>query len=89
MAIDKSLRQHYDNEMLVKKRADNKRPVYQGLELKGHPIYGTERPEWFNKQFKYQGEFASEAEKTGTELFVNTDVDTGYFYVSYIDQDWS
>ena len=27
---------------------------------------------------------------TGTdELFVNTDVDTGYFYVSYIDQDWS
>ena len=27
---------------------------------------------------------------TGTdELFVNTTQDTGYFYVSYIDQDWT
>ena len=30
MAIDKSIRQYYDSGMLVKKRADNKRPGYAG-----------------------------------------------------------
>ena len=61
--IDKSIRQYYDNGTLVKKRADGKRPGYAKIKYKGHPIYGTERPEEFSKQRKFEGRIESEAER--------------------------
>jgi len=42
--------------------------------LRGHPLYGTERPEWFNKQYDFQGtKISSPAEREAINQ-----INTGY-----------
>jgi hypothetical protein len=48
--------------------------------LRGHPLYGTERPEWFNKQYDFQGtKISSPAEREAINQ-----INTGY--LPYMEQ---